>query len=366
MSKAAAARPLSHYLWILRRRWWQILVFVTLAVAATYAISSRLVPIYESTATIDIDRQMPSAIIGQESTRTMANDSDQFLATQAKLIHSDSVLRPVAEQYKLLDTAAEAPDAAPASDAAVQDAPVLLKRLKVARPPNTYLLLISYRSADPRLAADVANSIARSYLDHTYNIRYKSSANLSAFMERQMGEIKAKMERSSGALVQFERELNVINPEQKTSILSARLLQLNTEYTNAQTDRVRKEAAFKSVSGGTLEAAQVSTQGDALKRLAERIDDQRAKFAEVKVHFGPTHPEYRKANMQLTELQRQLDSSRQNIGQRVEVEFRESANREGMLQKAVGETKAEFDGLNVRYFQYQSLKREAGRRQESV
>ncbi|MCU1232368.1 MAG: hypothetical protein JWP63_335, partial [Candidatus Solibacter sp.] len=38
-----------------------------------------------------------------------------------------------------------------------------------------------------------------------------------------------KMERSGGALVQFERELNVINPQEKTSIISARLLQLNTE-----------------------------------------------------------------------------------------------------------------------------------------
>ena len=101
----------------------------------------------------------------------------------------------------------------------------------------------------------------------------------------------------------------MINPEQKTSILSSRLLQLNTEYTNAQADRVRKEAAFKSVSGGTLEAAQVSTQGEALKKLAERIDEQQAKFAEVKAHYGPTHPEYRKASLQLAELQRQMTSS---------------------------------------------------------
>jgi hypothetical protein len=75
---AAASAPLSHYLWILRRRWWQIVLFVAIAASSTYAISSRLVPVYESTATVDIDRQMPSAIIGQEATRTMLNDSDQF------------------------------------------------------------------------------------------------------------------------------------------------------------------------------------------------------------------------------------------------------------------------------------------------
>ena len=354
---SSASAPLSHYLWILRRHWWQISLFVALSVAATFVVSSRLVPIYESTATVDIDRQMPSAIIGQEATRTMANDSDQFIATQAKLIQSDSVLRPVAEQYQLHDTETEA--AGQASPEAAQDAPVLLKGLKITRPPNTYLLLINYRSADSRLAANVANSIAKSYLEHTYNIRFKSSASVAAFMEKQLEELKAKMERSSGALAQFERELNVINPEQKTSILSARLLQLNTEYTNAQADRVRKEAANKLVAAGSLEAAQVSTQGEALKRLAERIDEQDARFAELKAHFGPTHPEYRKASMQLAELQRQMAASRANIGQRVDVEYREAINREAMLQAAVAETKAEFDNLNTRSFQYQSLKREA-------
>ncbi|HEY2019201.1 MAG TPA: polysaccharide biosynthesis tyrosine autokinase [Bryobacteraceae bacterium] len=178
-------------------------------------------------------------------------------------------------------------------------------------------------------------------------------------MEKQLEELKVKMERSSGALVQFERELNVISPEEKTSILSARLLQLNTEYTNAQSDRVRKEAAYKSVASGSLEAAQVSTQGDALKRLSERLDEEQQKFAEIRSHYGPNHPEYRKVALQLAELQRQLQSGKENIGQRVEVEYRQALNRESMLRKTVMETKAEFDRLNARSFEYQSLKREA-------
>src|SRR5438552_16211736 len=78
---APAPVPLSHYLWLLKRHWWKILLFVACSVAGTLVVSFRLVPIYEATATVDIDRQMPSAIIGQESNRPMANDSDQFLAT---------------------------------------------------------------------------------------------------------------------------------------------------------------------------------------------------------------------------------------------------------------------------------------------
>jgi capsular exopolysaccharide synthesis family protein len=351
-----SAVPLSHYLWIVKRHRWKILGFVLICVAATIIISARLTPVYESTATVDIDRQMPSAAIGQDATRMPANDSDQFLATQVKIIQSDSVLRPVADQYHLLDVEKQFSQK---PSQAQENAPILLKKLKVTRPANTYLLLISYRSTDPRLSADVANGIARSYVEHTYDIQFHSSAALASFMEKQLEELKAKMERSSAALAQFERELNVINPEEKTSILSARILQLNTEYTNAQTDRVRKEAAWKSVQSGSLEAAQVSTQGENLKTLSQKLDDVHQKFADVQTHYGANHPEYRKAAVQVEEIERQLRDARQNAAQRVEVEYQESANREAMLQKAVADTKAEFDRINARSFEYQALKREA-------
>ncbi len=87
-----SAVPLAHYLWILRRQRWKILSFVFACVTAVTIISVRLTPIFESTVTVDIDRQMPSAIIGQDAARSPLNDADQFLATQVKLIQSDSVL----------------------------------------------------------------------------------------------------------------------------------------------------------------------------------------------------------------------------------------------------------------------------------
>jgi len=351
--------PLSHYLWILRQHAWRILGFVAIAVAATLVFSQRLTPIYEATATVDIDRQMPAGIIGQDANRAVMNDADQFLATQVKLIQSDSVLRPVADRYQLREREKVFAGSEPPGGVPVQEAPVLLKRLKVSRPPNTYLVLISYRSPDPRLAANVANSVARSYLEHTYTIRFQSSASLSQFMEKQLEELKAKMERSSAALAQFEKDLSVINPEEKTSILSARLLQLNTEYTNAQTDRVRKETAFNSVESGTLEAAQVSSQGESLKRLSERLDEAQQRFADVKTHYAENHPEYRKAAAQVAEIQHQLQQSKENIKQRVAVEYNDALRREAMLNKTVMETKAEFDRLNARSFEYQALKHEA-------
>jgi capsular exopolysaccharide synthesis family protein len=353
--------PLSHYLWILRRHRWKIVAFVATCVLTTAVVSSRLQPIYESTATVDVDRQAPSEVVGQDSTRASIapNDADQFLATQIKLIQSDAVLRPVAEEFHLLDREGQLKSLSVEKAQVTARAPVVLKRLKVTRPPNTYLLLISYRSPDPSLAADVANGIANSYLVHTYDIRIRSSASLSSFMEKQLDELKSKMEKSSLALVQFEKDLDVVNPEEKTNILSSRLLQLNTEYTAAQGERVQKEAAWNFMKSGSLEAAQVSSQGAELTKLNESLNQSRQRFALVKSTYGSTHPEYRKAASELAEVERQFESTRSNIAERIAVDYREALDREQMLQKAVADTKAEWARINSRSFEYQQLKREA-------
>ena len=351
--------PFTHHLWVLRRHRWKILAFVAACEIATLIVSSRVTPIYESTAVIDIDRQAPAGVIGDEATRASAGDSDQFLATQMRLIQADAVLRPVAQKYKLLEREQQFQDGPQRSAVQLESAPILLRRLKVVRPANTYLLLVSYRSPDAHLAADVANAVASSYVQHTYNLRLRSSTNLASYMEKELEELKAKMEASTDRVLQFERELNVINPEEKTNIVSARLLQLNTEYTSAQAERVRKEAAFQSVRGGSFAAAQVSTQGEALKKLIERQNELQEKFAEAAAHYGANHPEYKKAAGQVAEVGAQIERTRQNIVQRVETEFREAENREWILARAVADTKAQFDELNAHSFEYQTLKREA-------
>ena len=353
--------PLTHYVWVLRRHKWRILGFVLACCIATLLVSKRLTPMYAATATVDVDRQMPTTLLGQDSGRATVNDADEYLATQINLIKADSVVRPVVQKLRLRDVDGKDLIDGPGEvrSAAVEDAPVHLKRLEVIRPPNTYLLQISYESPNPRLAAEVANAVANSYLQHSFEIRFKSSASVSEFMTRELEELKAKMERSSDALAKFQRDLSVVNPEEKTSILSARLQQLNTEYTNAQADRVRKEVGFNAMQSGQMEAALISTQGQSLKKLTEARDEAQSRLADVKLHYGTNHPEFKKAQGQVSELDRQLEVAKTSITEQVAIEYRTAAQRESILKQELARTKAESDALNAKSFGYEELKREA-------
>ena len=163
-------------------------------------------------------------------------------------------------------------------------------------------------------------------------------------MERQLEELKAQMEKSSEALAQFERELNVINPEEKTNILSARLLQLNTEYTKAQADRVTQgsglqlgaKAARWSRAGvharrGAQEADREPERGAAEVRRGEEALRRESSRVQEGAGAGRRDP----AADRRPRAPASPSASRSNITKR--------SNRESMLEQAVKETKAEFD-----------------------
>src|SRR5450631_841183 len=129
----AAHVPLEHYLWILRRQAWKIAAFVVATALATLIVSLRLTPIYESTVSVDIDRQVPTGVLGEEATRSTSNDADQFIATQVKLIESDSVLRPVVDKFHLRQVEEDALEEEVDRSATSLEAPVILKHLKITR-----------------------------------------------------------------------------------------------------------------------------------------------------------------------------------------------------------------------------------------
>ena len=359
--QAEGAVPLSHYLWVVRRQSWKIASFLVISLILTYIVSARLQPMYEATTSISIDRQAPNGLVGEDSRQPIAStqDADHFIATQIKIIQSDSVIRSVARKYDLLNLEGQFKGLDPQQIKLLTDSPTELRRLDVRRPPNTYLVLVSYRATDAKLAADVANAIAQSYIEHMYRLQIKSATGAAGFMEKQLDELKAKMERSDQALAKFEKELNVVNPEEKTNIISARLLQLNTEYTNAQADRVKREALFNQAKAGGLAALEISGQNENLRRLQDKISDTQQQFAQVKASRGQNHPEYKRVELELLELQMQFDQAKRQISERIETDYRQAVNREQMLQAAVAQSKIELDKLNEKSFDYSRLKQEA-------
>ena len=359
---AESQRPLTFYAGILRRHVFTILLLSIVLTALVVLGCSLLPPINAGSAIIAIDRQSSPETIGDN--RLLSTGDDQFMATQQGLLQADTILRPVTERYDLLQRERQFRlyvfwYYSAGRQHAIRNAPIVLKHLKVERDPNTYLLTITYRDEDPRLAADVANAIADSYLRNIFDTRVKEAGRLTTSMEQQLIDLKEKMESTHRALMVYQRNLGTADPEQKTSVLVARLQALNTESSAAEADRIAKEAVYREARDGTLPEVEVSGQSSDLTKDVEKLQVARANLALVGATYGDQHPEYKKAAAQVEEARLALDESRGNVATRIGVEYRQSLVREQMLSQAVSETKQQVDDLTSQSFDYLQLKHEA-------
>ena len=353
----ASAEPeellsMHHYLWLLRRAWWKIALAVFACTALTTIACFVITPVYEATARITVDNKVPTSVLNQSAGSESTSDVEEFLNTEMDLIQSDEVLRPVAEKFHLLPVAKNGSHAMP-------NGSVTLKHLTVTHLPNSLLLRISYRSKSAQEAADVANAVAQSYISRVYTMRVRNSMNVSGFMEKQLDDLKANMNKSAEALATYERQLGVIDPEQQTSILAARVLQLNTEYTDAENDRIRKQTAYKGVETGNTAAIEISSQAEQLTKLQQQLQDAQQKMATLKTVYGPNYAEYRRGANELAEVTREYNAARTDIGKRIQTDYAQAASHEAMLRDALAAAKAQADKLNVSSIQYSQLKRDA-------
>jgi capsular exopolysaccharide synthesis family protein len=351
-------RPITYYVGIVRQHLSKIVLVSIALTILGMAICAMLPEVNAGTSVIAIDRQSQPERVGED--RYLATGDDQFMATQLNLLQADTVLRPVAERYNLLEREHQLSRYffwrySPDKERALRYAPLKLKKLKIQREPNTYILTITYKDRDPKVAAEVANAIADSYLTNIFATRVKEAGRLTTSMEQQLVDLKQKMESSHLALMRYQKELGTADPEQKTSVLVAKLQALNAEYSAAEGDRINKETIFRAAKHGTLPSQQAAD----LAKEIEAANAARANLALVAATYGTEHPEYRKAAAQLQDAQRTVDLNSHQIAERTGVDYRQAMMRERMLSQAVTDTKHDVDDLTARSFEYIRLKHEA-------
>jgi capsular exopolysaccharide synthesis family protein len=353
--------PLSHYVWLVRTHWIKMAAFVAFAVIATAMVTARLTPQYEAKASLYLDRNAAKNLVGQDSQSGSANkgDSDSYISSQIQIVQSDAVLRPVAEKFKLQAVPKDSSEESRRRIARLNDAPVQIKGLTVVRPLGTYMLTVTYRSPDPVLAAEVANAVANSYQERNFDLRIKSSTTLSQYMTEELATLKDKTTVSEEKVAALEKELAVINPDQKTSLASAQLQQLTSEFTNVQMARIKAESIYNALLSNDLDAALASPMGAKIPDDQAKLKESQAKLLEVRQRYGPGYPAYHDAEAAVAQYQEQVAKDVASARSQAQSEYQKQMDEENLVQKQLAAAKADYDQLNMRMLDYQQAKQEA-------
>src|SRR5579862_7692963 len=368
---------------ILLKRKWVIVCSVALVLAVVAISTLRSTPIYDAVGSIAINKMDPVSLNLKDTNGSGPDYYDPAdLDTEVRILKSDLLALQVIRQLRLDNPAVVSSGSG--SNKGIQltteilqpDSPrtsALLAAFKgglqVSLVPNTRIVEIHYRSPDRNLAARVVNSLVSTYVEQNFKTRFESTMQASEWLSKQLVDLQMKVETSQEKLVKYQKEHEILGIDEKQNITTAKLDELNREFTEAQSARMDKESIYRLVQSGDADSitaaaqAQNAGRGSAasstlLEKLREQEADLKIQMAVLGVQFGPAYPRLAQIRSQLQEVQAQMQVETRKITARLRADYQAAVQREGMLRAALEQQKQEANKLNESAIEYSLLKRD--------
>jgi succinoglycan biosynthesis transport protein ExoP len=353
---------LSHYWNIIYKRWKVALSIVVVVMLGTYLASEFAKPLYRSAIQIQIERENPNQLTVDDLFGIAASDQE-FLQTQYVLLKSRGLGEKVIDDQKLLSD----PEFYPAGIANKTPAQIAQIRssmsgavtgpLEVVPVRGTSLVDVGYVSTSPRLAQKIAEGVGDSYIRLNNEKKFESVKQASDFLDRQIAQIRADIEKTRRALQQYGESKGIISTADASSIPYQRLMKLNADLQNATNLRLEKQNAYDSLTRANPESV---TSGDPLvAQLTEEESRKTREYQQKLTTFKADHPE-------MVALRNAIDKTHQSRTAAINVAFgraRDAAHRdlvsaqqnESQMYTAVDAQKRETMSINTSAARYTDL-----------
>ena len=325
---------LSHLLAVIRARWLPALAVFLLILTAAILYVVFATRIYSATASVLIDSR-PDPV---SSLLTGGMTSPAVINTQAEIIRSDRVALRVVQNLKLADTAdlKAAWERGGKSGGTLQEWLVNFVQagvdVKTASPGST-VINISYKSADPRFAATVANAYVQAYLETSIELRVDPAKQYSGFFNDQQKSARDALEAAQNKLSAFQKDKQIIGSDDHLDLELTRLNALTQSLVAIQQARVdastrQGQIGNASQMGETLGSGTVSS-------LKAELSTAELKLQELSQHFGDKNPQVVDAREAVASLKTKIQRATNDVVGAVGIDARVSRQREAEIQSAI-------------------------------
>jgi capsular exopolysaccharide synthesis family protein len=355
------------YLLILRKHQWLILSFMLAVVTIVSIGTFRMQPVYVATTRIEIDPENTNILPFQGAAGYENTDGDNYIETQSKILTSETLALQTIRSGVLSGQPAfsgyAASDAVISGSLANQRRPpelgAFLGGLSVKRVPNSRLMDISFESTSPETAAQVVNAHISNFIEQNFRSRYQATTKASSWLADQLNELKIKVEQSEDARIEYERQNQIWAVDDKQNFTTQRLAELNRELTDAQSERMKRQALFEFAQTGEADVVPQVRENLIVAELFRKREDLRGQYEDSLNQYGPNWPKVQRIQSQIKDLDESIQREKKAVVARLESDYREARQRETLLTQALDEQKGLANRMAERMVQYNILKREA-------
>jgi polysaccharide biosynthesis transport protein len=344
---------------------WQIVAITVAAITVMAIYSFKASPIYRATAHVEIEAESPLTMSVTDPFRAMPAD-EAFLKTQALVVGSDHLAWQTIQQLELAENAAFIrPTAKDPFGQRTEEPRMLRGRLVrafqhstiVQLTPNSHMMEVSFESTNPDLGAKVVNTLLANYIEYNFRKRYDATRQASGFMEQQLEELRAKVEKSQQALVSYERQNSIVNVSDKQNVVEQRLSDLSRDLTAAESDLAQKESLYQMVQSNPAQIASLA-QNEVLQKLQEKSADLKAEYVGALGQYGPNFPKVTRARDQVAQIQSLIEQEQKRTVERIQKDYEGASTRVRLVTASVAQQKVEVGRLNQLLIQHNLLQRE--------
>jgi capsular exopolysaccharide synthesis family protein len=296
-----------HWRVVWQRRWAVATVFVTvLGVVALYSFLTP--PIYEATATVEVQPQARRYTPGQDVSGIGAGGygwfaEEKYQNTQVEIIRSRSIATKAFEMLGLKND----PRFANAKD------PVGALRSMIRAVPRreTGLIEISMRSGNPDDAARCVNAFATLFVQRNLQRAKDNTAQALQSITALMDPLKKRLTDVEATRFDVLKATDSYSPETQQEIMRQRLAKLNEGLNATQLEAGRLRTLLdriEQILGGQGDPMSIPelAKDDTLQKLGSDKAGLERDFEAVKVTYRPGAPAYQEAESRLEKIKQRI------------------------------------------------------------
>lgn len=391
-------------LWtIIWSRRWNIfgLTLVVMMLAALIVLN--MTPYYRAGATLLIEQRTPK-VVSIDEVYGLESTGSEYLQTQFELLKSRELAERVVRELRLashpefdpskneksfsfisrlfadVDLHSLLPFDLPDHDTqiprvdedgldGVVDA--FIERLKIIPVSKTQLVKIHVYTADPAIAADSANALAKAYIDSQLEAKLVMSKTATTWMNEQLSELKLNLQESEERLQQFREKENLVDIKGVTTVSADELSGTGSRLIDARRARAEAESQYRQVAT-VLERGDLDRLASVPAVLSDPLVQEfraaeataRSKVLELQRRYGPKYPKMEAAQSDLDSATASLKAQIEEVVASIERKYQLALANEESLQFSFDENKGQIQNISRKEFGLRELQREVDANRE--
>lgn len=363
------------------RNWLRILIVALCAVGAALAFASTTTPRYRAETRLLIETRESVFTRPESGQSEQPVLDDQGVTSQVQVVSSTEILAKVAEQLGLaklpeFDEGANGSGlqrllviAGLKSDPgimAVEERVIrrMREKLNVYRVEGSRVIVIEFSSEDPKLAAEIPNLIADTYIASQGNAKLESNAAATEWLAPEIEDLSKRVKEAEAKVAAYRGQSDILVGQNNSVLATQQLAELSSELSRLRASRAAAEATADSVrqalqNGGSLDALPEVMSSGLIQRLRERQIQLQSEITDLSTTLLDNHPRIRALRSQLTGLDAQIQSEARKVLSGLMTEAETAKARENQLLAEVNQLKAASARAGEQEVELNALEREA-------